>query len=277
MEFRSRREQALLFYLAAEGGLHAREKLAALFWPESGEEQSRAALRNALYGLRRALREGAEEGASYLRAGRDSTVGLDLASGVELDLSLLKAASDATRLPAEAPGGEFRSVLEELRAVAAAYRGEFLEGFSLEEAPDFEYWVALEREGWRRRAEAVFDRLSRLELEAGEVSEAVTTAERWTHHAPSSEAAYLRLMEAYFAAGGGAAALRVFEECRRVLGEGLGVEPSPETEALAARIRAEAFPRSTPQHAWSRASGTTGPPRGDSRCRSSGARRSSGS
>ena len=119
MEFRSRREQALLYYLAAEGGLHPREKLAALFWPESGEARSRAALRNALYGLRRALREGAEEGASYLRAGRDSAVGLDLASGVEVDLDLLKAASDAARLAVEASSSESRSVLEELRAVAA--------------------------------------------------------------------------------------------------------------------------------------------------------------
>ena len=262
LEFRSRREQALLYYLAAEGGLHPREKLAALFWPESGEARSRAALRNALYGLRRALREGAEEGASYLRAGRDSAVGLDLASGVEVDLDLLKAASDAARLAVEAPSSESRTVLEELRAVAAMYRGEFLEGFSLGDAPDFEYWAGLEREVWRRRVEAVFDRLSGLELEAGEVEAAVATAERWTHHAPSSEAAHLRLMEAYFAAGDAAAALRAFEVCQRALREGLGVEPSPETEALAARIRAEAFPRSTRQHAWSQTTGTAGPAQG---------------
>jgi len=50
---------------------------AALLWLESGEERRRAALRNALYGLRRALQEGAEEGASYLRAGRDAAVGLE--------------------------------------------------------------------------------------------------------------------------------------------------------------------------------------------------------
>ncbi|HZA46387.1 MAG TPA: AAA family ATPase [Rubrobacter sp.] len=259
LEFRSRREQALLFYLATEGGSHSREKLAALFWPESGEERSRAALRNALYGLRKTLRVGAEEGgASYLRAGRDSAVGLDLAPGVELDLRPFEAAS--TRPPVEASGSELRSVIEELRAVAAAYRGEFLEGFSLDDAPDFEYWAALEREGWRRRAEAVFDRLSGLELRVGEVSEAVATSERWTHHAPASEAAYMRLMEAYFAAGDGAAALRAFGACKRAIGEALGAEPSPGTEALAARIRAEA--RSTSQYARFRVPGGGGSPRG---------------
>ena len=260
LEFRSRKELALLFYLATEGSLHPRERLAALFWPESEEAHSRAALRNALYGLRRALQEGAEEGASYLRSGRDSAVGLDLASGVELDLRLLKAASDAARLLVEASDSEFQSVLEELRIVAAVYRGEFLEGFSLDDAPDFEYWVGLEREGWRRRAEVVFDRLSGFELGAGEVEAAIATAGRWTHHAPLSEAAHRRLMEAYFAAGDRGAALRAFEACRRALGERLGVEPSPETEALAARIRAEA--RSTPQQTWSQATGTARPARG---------------
>jgi DNA-binding SARP family transcriptional activator/tetratricopeptide (TPR) repeat protein len=260
LEFRSRKELALLFYLATEGGLHPRERLATLFWADSGEERSRAALRNALYGLRRALKEGGEEGASYLlRSGRDAAVGLDLASGAELDLRLLKTVSDATRLPVVSPGSESRSVLEELRTAAAVYRGEFLEAFSLDDAPDFEHWAGLEREGWRLRAEAVFDRLSGLELEAGEVEAAVATAERWTHHAPFSEAAHLRLIEAYFAAGDGAAALRAFETCQRALGEELGVELSPETEALAARIRAEAFPRSNPQRARSRPSGRSEP------------------
>lgn len=259
LRFRSRKELALLFYLATEGGQHAREKLSALFWPESGEERSRAALRNALSGLRRTLREGAEEGASYLRVGSNSTVGLDPASGMELDLRLLKAVSNAARVPVEAPGGETRVILEELRTAATAYRGEFLEDFSLDDVPDFEYWAGLEREGWRRRAEAVFDRLSGLELGSGEVNEAIATAERWTHHAPLSEAAYLRLMEACFASGDGAAALRAFAACRQTLGERLGVEPSPETQALAARIRAETLPRSSPHHASSRASGTIGP------------------
>ena len=177
LRFHFRKEQALLFYLATEGGLHPREKLAALLWPEGREESSRASLRNALYGLRKTLKE--STGHEHLRAERDSAaVGLDLESGVELDLSLLKAASDATRLPAEARDGEIRRLLEDLRTAAATYSGEFLEGLFLDDAPDFEYWVTLERERWLRHAEVVFNRLSGLELRAGEVGAAVATAER---------------------------------------------------------------------------------------------------
>ncbi|HZC84394.1 MAG TPA: hypothetical protein VE194_08185, partial [Rubrobacter sp.] len=88
LRFRSRKELALLFYLATEGGLHPREKLAALLWPEAGEDQSRASLRNALYGLRKSLKD--STGQERLRVARDSAaVGLDFGSGVEIDLRLL--------------------------------------------------------------------------------------------------------------------------------------------------------------------------------------------
>jgi DNA-binding SARP family transcriptional activator len=109
LRFRSRKELALLFYLATEGGLHPREKLAALFWPESGEDQSRASLRNALYGLRKSLKD--STGQERLRVARDSAaVGLDFGSGVEIDLRLLDEVS-ASPLE-EAVDGENRSVHE---------------------------------------------------------------------------------------------------------------------------------------------------------------------
>ncbi|CAN5755283.1 hypothetical protein BH20ACT12_BH20ACT12_02370 [soil metagenome] len=241
LEFRSRREQGLLFYLAAEGGMHSREKLGELLWPES--QEGRAALRNALSGLRRTLRGDDEgpEGGAYIATGRGQTLGFDPSPGVELDFRILEAASGPALL-----GGtdeERQAALDTLKAAAEAYRGEFLEGFSLDDAPDFEYWAGVERERWRRRAEAVFDRLSGLQLEAGEVEGAIVTAERWAGHAPLSESAYRRLMEVRFAAGDKAGALRAYEASRQALKESLGIEPEPETEALAARIRVEASPR----------------------------------
>jgi DNA-binding SARP family transcriptional activator len=48
---------ALLAYLtvASPNGFHRRDKLLALFWPESDQEHGRAALRKALYFLRQSL------------------------------------------------------------------------------------------------------------------------------------------------------------------------------------------------------------------------------
>lgn len=49
---------------------------------------------------------------------------------------------------------------------------------------------------------------------------------------PFRESSYRLLMRAHASAGNRAEALRVYERCRSVLGEELGVPPSPETEGL---------------------------------------------
>src|SRR5579864_8828202 len=55
LTFALRKAQALLLYLAVEGGLHPRSKLAALLWPDSEPHDARTALRNAITLLRSLL------------------------------------------------------------------------------------------------------------------------------------------------------------------------------------------------------------------------------
>src|SRR5215471_4126187 len=57
LTFPLRKAQALLVYLAVEGGMHSRSKLAAFLWPDSKAEIGRIALRNVLVSLRRLLVE----------------------------------------------------------------------------------------------------------------------------------------------------------------------------------------------------------------------------
>src|SRR5260370_33009478 len=59
LTFALRKAQALLLYLAVEGGLHPRSKLAALLWPDSELHDARTALRNALALLRSLLDDAA--------------------------------------------------------------------------------------------------------------------------------------------------------------------------------------------------------------------------
>jgi DNA-binding SARP family transcriptional activator len=44
LSFALRKAQALLLYLAVEGGMHSRSKLAALLWPDSEPHHARTAL-----------------------------------------------------------------------------------------------------------------------------------------------------------------------------------------------------------------------------------------
>lgn len=70
----------------------------------------------------------------------------------------------------------------------------------------------------------------------GELAEAVQRAEDALALEPYREATYRRLMQALAGAGNRAEALRVYERCRALLDEELGVPPSKETEAVFTEI-----------------------------------------
>src|SRR5439155_312463 len=63
LTFALRKAQALLLYLAVEGGMHPRGKLAALLWPDREPADARKTLRNAITLLRSLLADADASGA----------------------------------------------------------------------------------------------------------------------------------------------------------------------------------------------------------------------
>ncbi len=250
LTFRTRKALALLMYLVVKGGTHSREKLTALFWPESDEEQSRATLRSTLVYVRNALGELSKPAISHLLIDHD-TIGFNFASDFDLDLNTMQAAWKLARTSPVSPEeqalneeGVHHNVVTRLQHAVNIYRGDFLEGFYVSDAPDFEDWVSKEREYWHRRMDAIFHRLSQAQFERGEIANAIETTTRWVAHDPLNEAAYRRLMRLHLAAGDRYSALETYETCRALLEQDLQTEPAPETEALAERIRAKTVPSS---------------------------------
>ncbi|MBV9282462.1 MAG: AAA family ATPase, partial [Chloroflexi bacterium] len=226
LTFPTRKTLALLIYLAVEGGPQRRDSLAVLLWPDSDEEHARRSLRITLTFLRAVMREAG--GDRWLTADRDT---VELAgSPFALDLDVLCRGYESARRP----GGPD---VPALPAASQVYRGDFLAGFSLPDAPEFDTWVSLQRELSYRRAETVFERLTQTLADAGDLAAAIEAAARRLAHDPLSEGAYRSLMRLYLAADNRGAALQAYHACRRMLADELGAEPSPETEALAARIR----------------------------------------
>src|SRR5712691_2952521 len=265
--FSTRKELALLIYLAVEGGVHSRKKLSEQFWPEGDAGHGRAALRITLLHLRHMLGEGAGVFPVPHLLIKDDTLGLDLTSAIELDLHpLLEACTSArpsTGTTLTMPEVARRRLLAQLQRATGLPRGEFLESFSLRDAPAFDDWVRFQREYWHLRTSEVFDRLSQMQFEAGELEAAIETVNRWLVLSPLHEDAYRRLMRLHFAAGDRAAALHAYETCRARLLTGMQTEPTPETVALDSRMRAVAPPRrkeaSTPPVALSSAIFLDGP------------------
>src|SRR5579859_3468517 len=245
--FSTRKELALLIYLAVEGRVHSRKKLSEQFWPEGDARHGRAALRITLLHLRHLLGEGTDVSpVPHLLIKRD-TLGLDPTSAVEVDLhALLEACTSArasTGRTLTMLEVERRRLLAQLQRAGTLPRGEFLEGFSLRDAPAFDDWMRFQRDYWHLRTDEVFDRLSQMQFEAGELEAAIETVNCWLVLSPFHEDAYQRLMRLHFAAGDRAAALRAYDNCRAKLSTDMQTEPTPETIALASRMRAVAPPR----------------------------------
>src|SRR5216683_1298246 len=245
--FSTRKELALLIYLAVEGRIHLRKNLSEQFWPEGDARHGRAALRITVLHLRHLLGEDAGvDPVPHLLIQRD-TLGLDLTPAVELDLHILNEAWTLARASTHTtltmPEEAHRTLLARLQRAISLPRGEFLEGFSLRDAPAFDDWVRFQREYWHLRTSEAFDRLSQMQFEAGELEAAIETVSRWLVLAPLQEDAYRRLMRLHFAAGDRVAALHAYDTCRARLSTGMQTEPTPETVALASRMRAVAPPR----------------------------------
>src|SRR5215211_4214983 len=248
LRFGIKKQLALLCYLAAEGGRrHHRRELAELLWPRSDERHARADLRSVLSRLRQSL---GEEGRMLLKDGE--LLGVE-PTQLELDTEALETAVSLARRETSLAGASSaaaaavgrRELIGRLRGDLGFYRGEFMEGFSIEDAPEFELWVEGERTKWRALFGELCERLSRLEAEEGLIAEAIATARLWARHAPLEEAAHRRLMELLSSVGESERALRAYEGFKNTLGKELGMEPSPPLQELAARLHEEVQERAS--------------------------------
>src|SRR5256886_13349362 len=125
LTFGLRKAQALLLYLAVEGGLHSRSQLAALLWPDSEPHAARTALRNALTLLGRLLadRDPSAPAPSHLLREQD-LLGLDPQTPLALDLEVVQQAYQQAQRHSTLPCQEQRAALvSQLQHALALVRG----------------------------------------------------------------------------------------------------------------------------------------------------------
>ncbi|RME99858.1 MAG: hypothetical protein D6768_14165, partial [Chloroflexi bacterium] len=219
LALKSSKAVALLAYLGICNTPQPREQLIALLWPDSLPDAARKNLRNTLWALRKTL------GDDLLHTDADQ---LSLAGHVWLDVRQFET-------DAESPA--------DLQAALELYRGPLLNGLALADAPDFELWLAVERE----RLGQHYLRLLETQIAAfrrnGDWQAVIAAAHRALAADNLQEPIYRLLMEAHARLGERADALRHYQTLRTVLARELGVEPLPETEQLRQQILAGHFQR----------------------------------
>jgi serine/threonine-protein kinase len=208
---------ALLTYLAVASprGFHRRDTLVALFWPDLDDEHARGALRQAVRFLRRHLGENALMG-----RGEEE---LALGDGVWCDAVAFERAAIEARA---------EEALE-------LYRGDFLAGFYVSDAaPELDQWVEAQRARLSAgAAQAAWQLAAKEELE-GSASGATHWARRAMALAPQDESALRQLVSLLDRLGDRAGAIRVYDDFAQDLVKEYEAEPSAETQALVAAVRA---------------------------------------
>ncbi|HNS50799.1 MAG TPA: AAA family ATPase [Anaerolineae bacterium] len=205
---------------------HTRNLLAGTFWPELPDAAARQRLRQGLWQIRRALSP------HPVLLAEGDTVQVNPALPIWLDVERFgeltgRAAGRRGDQPG-APTGR-PAELEGLAEAVALYRGDFLAGY-------YDDWVIAEQERLREVLLGALERLVAGHKGRGDYQTALTHARRLASADPWREEAHREVMRLCHVLGRDAEALKQYEVCRRVLADGLGIEPLPETDGLAAEI-----------------------------------------
>jgi len=235
--FSTDKERALLAYLACETDRpHRRDELAGLLWPEMPNQVARTNLRLTLHRLRQTIGDVDAPGEAILFIDRES-IWLN-PDACQSDVAAFEALLDEVKKYSPCKPEHCAGCLPCLEQAIALYRGDFLQGFALDDNLVFSEWALLKREWLRRRAVDGMYRLAECHRQRGNHESALYYARKQLELDPWREEAHRQVMNILAHHGEFSAALSQYETCQQTLARELGVSPDEETVALRERILA---------------------------------------
>jgi len=221
--FGSRQARILFAYLVAERDQPTpRETLAELLWPGETPVAWESAMLSLMSKLRRFLRTASGPAPPSI-SNQFGCYQLKLPAQTWIDLEAAQNAVD------EAEGylrsREFGAAWSAANVALAITRRPFLPGEPIE-------WAERKRSELQNLQVRALDSYISVCLNTDQAVLAVELANQLIALEPYRESGYRRLMLAHNASGNRAEALRVYQRCRELLSEELGVDPSPETEGI---------------------------------------------
>ena len=214
----TRAAQALLVYLLHQPHPVERERLIDLFYQASAPKQAAANFRSTLSRLRKDLKP-------FLEITHQSVA---ITPGCPITV-------DAQAFSDYAAQAAWEKAIH-------LYQGEFLAGFHLREAPEFEEWVVVQRERLRLLAVEGLQKLVNAHLQKGDHWAALQAVTRLVGIEPLLEHAHRIRMLLLARTGQRPQALQQYEAAVDVFEKELGIPVSSETTELYERIMRLALP-----------------------------------
>src|SRR5256885_83569 len=219
-----RKHLALLTYLAlSPDGTRSRTHLLGLLWPESPDVKARRSLNEAVRRLRSAL------GTERL-----------LTHGASLQLNATDLEVDVRQCERLRAEGQVRAL--------GLLRGEFLEGFHVDDAPVCDDWMDTQRAQIRQAATALVVARAEEQLAVNRYVEARALARRALARDPFNEPALALGMRSAALEGDSTGALALYHDVAERLARDIGETPSGALSALAAGVRAGRWRRPGTRH-----------------------------
>ncbi|HLK54967.1 MAG TPA: tetratricopeptide repeat protein [Chthonomonadaceae bacterium] len=223
-----RKAVLLLAFLAIRPGLHAREYLTHLLWPDLDLPEGRDNLSTTLGSLRSQLEPTGVRRGSVLIASH-TQIGLN-PEAVLTDVALFEQGID--RAGKTAATAERVRLLEEARAL---YRGDLLPGI-------YEDWAILEMHRLQARLFGALQHLAQDQEALGDLEGALRTAQRHVSLEPFVEEVHCRLIRLHLLNGRPAAAREAEKRFERLFQEEFGAGLSRESRRTLEALFAEPVP-----------------------------------
>ncbi|MEJ2601083.1 MAG: BTAD domain-containing putative transcriptional regulator, partial [Anaerolineales bacterium] len=230
LKFATRKNLALLTYLAVTGESHTRDALITLLWPELTPSRARAGLRRNLSTLKKAL------GGRWLLIDQE-IIGLETVSDYWSDVDHFHLLLETAQQDGPKAKPNYAEFEKSLLGAIDLYRGDFLEGFSLRDSPIFDEWQFYETDGLRNELSKAHEQLIEILKAQSKLEPAIETARRWLRMNELNEEAHRQLMQLYALKGRRYAAIKQYQDCVSLLKEELGVIPENETRELSEQIK----------------------------------------
>ena len=225
--------RALLAFLLIEAQHpQRREKLAGLLWPEQSEKVARHSLSQALLKLRQAI-----DPQNRLIVADRHTVGLRAMAEIELDAAVFTTLLQQCQTHQHAQPNLCESCMLKRETAVALYKGPFLAGISVADAPPFEQWLTQQREQSHRQVMDALGTLTTFHEQRGEFEQAIAYAKRQLAFEPWREETHRQIMMLLARSGQRSRALKQYEQCRAILQKELNTDVSPETKTLSNQIK----------------------------------------
>lgn len=233
---RSAKVEALLAYLAVEQERPLRrDALVALLWPDEPLDTARTNLRQSITRLQKGI-DNQNANPPFLLISRE-TVQFNVQSQHTLDATRFQKLLTACPTHGDKPERQCAVCVENLQTAVSLYNGDFLAHFFVHDSPVFEQWVLPIRERLHQLALQALQWLASYHEDRGEYDQALVYARHQTRLEPWREEPYQQQMRLLARQGNRSAALALYETCRTVLENELGVAPTAETNRLYHRIQ----------------------------------------